>query len=328
MNLFSHVPIEKSSFGIDYQDGILCLGSCFASEIGTKLAQAKFRTMLNPFGTQFHPLAMENVLSRIYTRSFYTENEIYNYRGLFFSWDHSHLMAKPSLKAALATVNESVEEGNDFLSRTSIFVFTLGTAWAYFLQGGFSVSNCHKVPQKNFKKKLLSDKSVFDALRNLVLMAKDVRPDAQIIFTISPVRHLRDGFRENNVSKGVLHKNLDLLLKEFPEVSYFPSYEIALDELRDYRYFEQDLVHLNTLGVDYIWEKFKASYLAQTTQQTMQEVIKIKAALAHKPINPQGIAHRKFLFDTLKSLDKLALQLPQDSLNHEREELKNRIHAY
>lgn len=328
MNLYSQVPIEKPGFDIQYQDGIFCLGSCFVAEIGDRLKQAKFQTLINPFGTQFHPLAMENVLSRVYTRSYYTEKEIYNYQGLFFSWDHSHLFSRPKLKQVLDLVNESIEDANDFLTRTSVFVFTLGTAWAYFLNGGFSVSNCHKVPQKNFNKLLLSEKEVFDALRNMVLMVKDVKPNAKIIFTVSPVRHVRDGYRENHVSKGVLHRALHVLLREYQDVKYFPSYEIVLDELRDYRFYDKDLVHLNELGVDYIWDKFKSTYFSGETQGMMQEVDKMLMALAHKPINPEGVEHRKFLFDTMKKLERLAMQMPKNSLNEEINELKSRIHVY
>lgn len=327
MNLFSHVPINKPNFDIQYQDGIFCLGSCFVSEIGEKLKHSKFRTLVNPFGTQFHPLAMENVLSRVYTRTYYAENEIYNYQGLFFSWDHSHLFSKPKLKQALDAVNESIEEGNDFLSKTSIFIFTLGTAWAYYLNGDFSVSNCHKVPQRNFNKLLLSEKEVFEALRNMFFMAKDVQPNARVIFTISPVRHVRDGYRENHVSKGVLQNALHVLLREYPEVNYFPSYEIVMDELRDYRFYDKDLVHLNELGIDYIWDKFKSTYFSDDTRRVMQEVEKMLMALAHQPLNPEGIEHRKFLFDTMKKIEKLAVQLPKNCLNQEMIELKNRIHV-
>lgn len=328
MNLFSQVPIENPGFDIQYQDGIFCLGSCFVSEMGEKLSNSKFQTLINPFGTQFHPLAMENTFSRVYTRTFYSEQEIYRLKDLYFSWDHGHSFSKPNLNQTLNAINESIELGNEFLGKTNVFILTLGTAWAYFLKGGFYVSNCHKVPQKHFEKHLLSTKEVYNALKNLIFMMQDVRPKAHIILTISPVRHTRDGFRENHVSKGVLQQSLHYILKEFPTINYFPSYEIVLDELRDYRFFAEDLIHLNPLGIDYVWDKFKLNYFSESTSKIMDEVVKIQQSLKHKPLNPTGIEHRKFLFDTLKKMESLASDLPQNSLNQEIKELKNRIHVH
>lgn len=328
MKLFSQVPIENPGFDIEYQDGIFCLGSCFVSEMGRKLEKSKFQVLINPFGTQFHPLAMENVLSRIYTRTFYQENEIYRHKDVYFSWDHGHLFSRPKLSQTLDAVNESIEIGNDFLRNSNVFIFTLGTAWAYFLKGGFYVCNCHKIPQKHFEKHLLTFKQVYEALKNMIFMVKDVRPNAKIIFTISPVRHTRDGFRENQVSKGVLHQALHYLLMEFPETHYFPSYELVLDEMRDYRYFAQDLVHLNDLGADYIWEKFQQHYFSAATLDKMNEIHKITQALMHKPLNPSSIEHRKFMFEMLKKAERLAFELPKNSLNQEIYELKNRIHVH
>lgn len=329
MQLFTEVPIPKPNFDINYQDGVFCLGSCFVNEIGQKLTDAKFHTCINPFGTQFHPLAMEQVMSRIFSRSYYTENEIFHFRELYFSWDHSNLYSTPRLKSTLATVNETIENGNDFLSKANVFIFTLGTAWAYLLKDAqFYVSNCHKVPQKHFEKHLLKRNQVLASLRNLVLMVKDIQPKSKIIFTISPIRHTRDGYRENHVSKGLLHNALHHLLKEFKEVEYFPSYEIVMDELRDYRYFKEDLVHLNDLGIQYVWEKFSQNYFLESTFKTLDEVKKIRMALEHRPTNPKSMNHRKFLYDTRKKAEILALKLPKNSLNKEIQELKNKIHAY
>ena len=328
MQLFSEVPISPPNFDITYQDGIFCLGSCFVAEMGKKLLDAKFKTLVNPFGTQFHPLAMQHVFSRIYSRIPYNEKEIFNYKDLFFSWDHSHYFSCAQRNKTLDLVNETVETGNEFLHNSSVFIFTLGTAWAYYLrEGEFYVSNCHKVPQRLFDKHLLSKNVVLEAIRNLVLMVLDVKPKAKIIFTVSPVRHTKDGFRENHISKGVLHQGLHELLQEFPQINYFPSYELVMDEMRDYRFFAEDLVHLNELGVNYIWEKFKSHYFADTTLDLMQQVQKLKMSLAHKPLNPEGIEHRKFLYDAIKNAEKLQIQLPKDCLKEEIKELKNRIHV-
>ena len=329
MQLFSEIAVPRPNFSITYKDRIFCLGSCFVSEMGQKLQQAKFDVMVNPFGTQFHPVAMQNVFSRIYSRTAYHENEIFNHNGLFFSWDHGKQFSGKNLAEALEKVNETVEAGNAFLANTDIFIFTLGTAWAYQLRdANYFVSNCHKVPQRNFQKKLLTFERVYSAVKQLILMALDVRPTAKILFTISPVRHMRDGFFENNVSKGLLHNVMHLILEEYPEVNYFPSYEIVMDELRDYRYFGADLVHLNELGVNYVWEKFNKNYFNDETIKLMREVGKINLALEHHSQNPGGTEHKTFLYKTLKTAEKLAVQLPKNALNSEIEELKKRLHAY
>lgn len=329
IHLQTVVPIQEPNFKITYQDNIFCLGSCFVNEIGHKLSDVKINTCINPFGTQFHPLAMEQVFSRVFSRTHYTNNEVFHFNELFFSWDHSTLFSTPKEESTLNKLNKSVEMGNEFLTKANVFIFTLGTAWAYYLtEGMFYVSNCHKVPQKHFQKHLLSKKQALASLRNLVLMCKDVNSHAKIIFTVSPIRHIRDGYRENNVSKGLLHNALNDLLQEFSFINYFPSYEIVLDELRDYRFFKEDLVHLNTLGVNYVWEKFIQHYFAKDTLTTKKDIEKVLRALAHKPINPQSLAHKKFLFDTCKKAETLALNLPQNSLNQEIQELKRRIHAY
>ncbi|MDO5655259.1 MAG: GSCFA domain-containing protein [Flavobacteriaceae bacterium] len=329
MQLFSEIPVDKPDFSIEYKNKIFCLGSCFVHEIGQKLQQAKFETLINPFGTQFHPIAMENVFSRIFSRTSFTENEIYAFNGLFFSWEHSSHFSANNLEKALENINATVEVGNEFLSSTDLFIFTLGSAWAYQLRdGNFFVSNCHKVPQSRFSKELLSYNELYNSCKNMILMAKDVRPQARIIFTLSPVRHARDGFFENNVSKGLLHQVLYQILIEFEDVMYFPSYEIVMDELRDYRYYADDLVHLNQLGVNYIWEKFRLNYFTEQTQKIMVEVSKIKAALNHRSLNPGRTEHKSFLYNTLKTAEKLSLQLPKNALKTEIEEIKFQLHAY
>ena len=329
MKLFSEVEIRPPGFEIQHRDPVFCLGSCFVNEIGQKLGFSGFNTLINPFGTQFHPLAIENVFSRIYMRTGFTEREIFGLKNLYFTWDHSSTFAQINPEKALEKANETVENGNAFLQNANVFIFTLGTAWAYRLkETEIYVSNCHKIPQSNFEKELLSYEQVYAAVKNIIFMVKDVRPNARIIFTISPVRHSRDGFFENNVSKGLLHNVLYMILKEMEDVAYFPSYEIVMDELRDYRYYSGDLVHLNDLGVKFIWEKFKQNYFSEETLKIMNEVEKIKTALNHRSQNPGGTEHKKFLYNTLKSAEKTAVQLPKNALATEIEALKTRLHAH
>ncbi|MXV39030.1 GSCFA domain-containing protein [Flavobacteriaceae bacterium Ap0902] len=328
MKLFSEVPIQPSIYKINHQSKILCIGSCFAAEMGQRLMDAEFQAMVNPFGTQFHPMAIENTFNRIYAREHYLETEIFHHQGLYFSWDHSTLFSNPKKEIILTTINEKIDEANSFLSETDVLIFTFGTAWAYYLtQGAFFVSNCHKIPQVNFEKRLLSPKEVYDSIKKLILKVFDVLPHAKIIFTISPVRHIRDGFRENNVSKGILHTALHQVLQEFSEVQYFPSYEVVLDELRDYRYYADGLAHLNDLGLQYVWNKFSASYFSEETISFNNQIEKIQKAVAHKPVNPTSMHHKKFLYETLKKALELKKHLNASALNEEIQILKNQIHV-
>lgn len=329
MKLFSEVPIHPIENKIDYKSKILAIGSCFASDIGKKLMDAEFQALVNPFGTQFHPLAIEHTFNRIYARELYVDSEIFYHNGLYFSWDHSTTFSKPQKEETLREVNERLEEGNSFLSQTTHFIITLGTAWAYYLpRGDFYVSNCHKVPQHHFKKLLLSQEQLQHSIQSLILKIKDVRPQAEIIFTISPVRHIRDGYRENNISKGALHLALHQIVKDFPDIHYFPSYEIVLDELRDYRYFGTDLAHINALGLDYIWNKFSQHYFSQEALDIMKQIEKIKKAAQHRAQNPTSVQHKKFVYDTLKKATELKKKLHPNALANEIQYLKNQSYAY
>lgn len=328
MDFSTPIKILTPPFSIQHKDAVFCMGSCFAESMYNKFSFYKFPALLNPFGTLFHPIAIENALMRIYALEKYTESEIFKFNQLFFSWDHSTKFSSHKMEETLQKINHSIEQAHRFLSQAKVFIFTLGTAWAYQLQkGNFLVSNCHKIPQSQFKKVLLSQIQIHKSLRNLVYMCKDLNEDAQIIFTISPVRHAKDGFWENNVSKGHLHSAVYYLINEESDnVYYFPSYEIVLDELRDYRFFEKDMLHPTPITIDYIWERFSSVFFEEKTQRLNQEIFKIKNALQHKPIYAGSVEHRKFLYDTLKRIENLSIELPKGTFNEEINYLKHQIH--
>ena len=328
MNFRTEINITPPNFEIQHRERVFCMGSCFAENIYKKLTEYKFISQFNPFGTLFHPQAIENAMMRVYTLEKYISNEIFSFNNLYFSWDHSTKFSSNNLEKTLLNINSEIEKAHEFISGCKTFIFTLGTAWAYQLKkGNFLVSNCHKIPQNQFDKVLLNHAQILKSVRNIVLMCKDLNEDANIIFTVSPVRHARDGFWENNISKGSLHLALNQLVKEeLGNVYYFPSYEIVLDELRDYRFYEKDMLHPNQLAIDYIWERFSDVFFTERTQKLNKEIEKINLAVNHKPINPQGVQHRKFLYDTLKKIEQLAIELPNNTFNKEIEYLKHQIH--
>lgn len=294
MELQTSIPLRPSDNPIDYQSKLVLLGSCFVENMGGKLAYHKFQSLQNPFGILFHPLAIENLVQRALEGRHYTETGVFEKDGIWHCFDaHSEVRAK-SKEALLQNINQKLQETRMGLQNVTHIAITLGTAWVYrYHTSNKIVANCHKVPQKKFSKELLAIDAVKASLENLIKMVAEVNPKAQLIFTVSPVCHLKDGFVENQQSKATLILALHEALKG-QNVSYFPAYEIMMDELRDYRFYGKDLVHPNELAVDYIWEKFKSVWISPDCYAVMEEVDSIQKGLLHRPFNPDSEAHQKF----------------------------------
>ncbi|THV57318.1 GSCFA domain-containing protein [Flagellimonas alvinocaridis] len=298
MKLQTIVPLQKAEHPIDYSSKILLLGSCFVENMGGKLDYFKFQQLQNPFGILFHPLALENLVERALSGKTYHVDEVFEQNGIWHCFDaHSDLNAL-SKEGLLNHLNQRLRETKSELENATHVVITLGTAWVYGHQSlGKTVANCHKVPQKEFKKRLLSPEEIQSSLNRLMDLVNQVNPKANIIFTVSPVRHLKDGFVENQQSKAHLISALWSLLSSRAQsrgVSYFPAYEIMMDELRDYRFYGEDLVHPNALAVEYIWEKFKSVWISPDCYPVMDEVDGVQKGLLHRPFNPDSEAHQTF----------------------------------
>ncbi|MFD2099627.1 GSCFA domain-containing protein [Flagellimonas iocasae] len=294
MKLQTIVPLEKATKPIDYQSRLLLMGSCFVENMGNKLDYFKFQQLQNPFGILFHPLAIENLVQRALEEWCYKETEVFEQDGIWCCFDaHSEVRAN-SQRALLQRLNQQLHETRLGLRNASHIVITLGTAWVYRHKTTHKmVANCHKVPQKEFSKELLPIDAIIASLENMVNRIAEVNPEAQLIFTISPVRHLKDGFVENQQSKAHLIAAVHKVVKGH-NVSYFPAYEIMMDELRDYRFYGKDMVHPNELAVDYIWEKLKSVWIDEDCYSIMDEVDGIQKGLLHRPFNPDSEAHQKF----------------------------------
>ena len=294
MELQTKIPLTTSDNPIDYQSKLVLLGSCFVENMGAKLDYFKFQQFQNPFGILFHPLAIENLVQRAIEGKTYRQEEIFEQDGIWHCFDaHSDLRSGSSEKL-LHLLNQRLKETKTNLEESSHIIITLGTAWVYEdNSSGKTVANCHKVPQKQFTKKLLSVAEIEASLQNITSLIQNVNPKAQIIFTISPVRHLKDGFVENQQSKAHLFTGLHQAMNG-RGVSYFPSYEIMMDELRDYRFYGKDMVHPNLLAVDYIWERFKSVWISSKSYSVMDEVDAVQKGLRHRPFNPDSEGHQKF----------------------------------
>jgi GSCFA family len=291
-----HLEFSPKSFEqkIIHQDKLLLIGSCFTEQVGNKFLQHKFDVLQNPNGILFNPISIAQSLTS------YIENKIYNEADLFYenecwhSWQHHSRFSHPEKNICLQTINHSQQTAHDFLKTADWIFITLGSAFVYQLQNGTVVANCHKVQAEKFTKKLLSVQDVLAALDNVIHRIFMQNKNAKIIFTISPVRHLREGFIENNRSKAVLIQAVHQLVNKFNNLFYFPAYELVIDDLRDYRFFAEDMVHPNYAATNYVWQKFVHHCVDEQSQQLMKEINEINAAINHKPFNPTSEAHKKF----------------------------------
>ncbi len=295
MKLQTQIPLTKAVNQIDYTSQLLLLGSCFVENIGDKLAYFKFQTIQNPFGILFNPIAIENLIVRAIHKKEYTEDDIFYFNERWQCYDaHSNLVASTK-EELLCNLNNALVATLDQLSKASHVIITLGTAWVYqILETEQVVANCHKVPQKQFKKELLSIGTIQETLNKIIRLIKSVNSTTQFIFTVSPVRHIKDGFIENQLSKAHLTTAIHQVVKQ-ENISYFPSYEIMMDELRDYRFYADDMVHPNSIAVNYIWEKFKNIWINDLVLGTINEIAIIQKGLAHRPFNSESEQHQKFL---------------------------------
>ncbi|TWO34468.1 GSCFA domain-containing protein [Seonamhaeicola sediminis] len=315
MNLQTKIPLSKQSTNlIDYNSNILLLGSCFVENIGAKLQYFKFQSVVNPFGILFHPKAIEALVENTLQNKFYSEEYLFFNNEQWHCFDVHSKLSNTSKERLLSDLNKQISLTNKQIHESTHLIITLGTAWVYrYIKTNKIVANCHKLTQKAFDKELLSVDEIIGSLRSIVDSIRDINTSASIIFTVSPVRHLKDGFIENTLSKAHLVSAIHEFLNQKSlsgndNLSYFPSYEIMMDELRDYRFYKEDMIHPNQTAVDYVWEKFVTVWIASHTKKTMGEVDAVQKGMLHKPFNPDSEAHKKFLKNLSKKKQQLQKQ--------------------
>ncbi|CAM1359948.1 GSCFA domain-containing protein [Tenacibaculum litoreum] len=297
MNLQTQIPLTKQKYNqINYQSKLLLLGSCFSENIGNKLNYYKFQSKQNPFGILFHPKAIENLITKALNREEYTDKDIFFHNERWHSFEAHSSLSTIDKDELLNNLNLFLQQTFEQLQNTTHLIITLGTAWVYReITSDTLVANCHKVPQKNFLKELLNVDEISESLEAVNSLVKLVNKNISVIYTLSPVRHLKDGFTENQRSKAHLLSAIHKVVEPRNAIYYFPSYEIVMDELRDYRFYNEDMIHPNKTAVNYIWEKFKQVWITEDSYQTMQQVETIQRGLNHKPFNPESEAHQLFL---------------------------------
>ncbi|WP_010231320.1 GSCFA domain-containing protein [Gillisia marina] len=306
MKFSTSVPILDQKPKIDHTSKILLLGSCFVENIGEKLDYFQFQNLRNPFGIFYHPEAIGNFIEKVAGDYSYEEDDVFFHNEQWHCFDAHSCMNSSSKEELLFQLNDGIQKARTFIKNATHIIFTFGTSWHYKeLKTDRSVANCHKIEQKNFKKELLSVKKNEIVFNNVLQRLLTINPEVKLIFTVSPVRHLKDGFIENQQSKAHLIAAIHNFIASQKNVNteacfYFPAYEIMLDELRDYRFYSEDMVHPNSLAIDYIWSRFTEAWVSKKASEKFKSIETIHRGLGHKPFNKNSEKHQEFLRDLEK----------------------------
>lgn len=310
-------PVQKLPEPITHQHKLLLIGSCFTENIGEKLDRHKFVTLQNPHGILFNPVSVAEALTDYVEQTVYTEDKLFYLNEAWHSWKHHSRFSGMAPDDVLQKINASIQTAHRFLHTADYLMLTLGSSWVYSLtenalnaKPGTIAANNHKAPAAWFNRRLLTTEDVLRVLDNLIHRLFHFNPKLKIIFTISPVRHLREGAVENNRSKAVLIQAVHHLVDKFNRLYYFPAYELVMDDLRDYRFYAEDLVHPNYFATQYVWEKLVQACLDETTQKLLKELQEVQQACQHKPFNESSAAHRAFRKKYLEKTTSLQQRYP------------------
>ena len=292
MILQTEIKIQPLEQTVAYADSLLFLGSCFADEVGNLCKGLGFNAMVNPFGVLYNPASIAQSVKRLHSGASFAPNEVVKVgEGMYCTFSHNTAFWNLSESALLQQANESLAEAHEHFKASQWVVVSLGTSWVFRQkETGQVVSNCHKLPSQLFEREFLGTQQSADLLLEMV----GQHPDKQFIFTVSPLRHLKDGLHENQLSKAALLLAVDEVVKACPNAHYFPAYEILLDELRDYRFYKEDMVHPTEQAVRHIWERFTDFAISRKEQPAMKAAAELKQMLHHKPLFPESEAFGKF----------------------------------
>jgi hypothetical protein len=305
------VELPASGEKMGYNSRCLFMGSCFTEEIGARMLQHKFPVMINPFGTLFNPASISDNLEMLIEGKVFSADDLFQHNGMWFSFSHYTGFARYDQQECLSLVNKSLQDASSWIRECNYILITLGTAWTFIYNAtGKLVANCHKLPSADFTRKLLDPEEICDRYDHMLTALHKINPRARILFTVSPVRHWKDGAVNNQLSKSILLLSIHRLMKKHSTIHYFPAYEIFMDELRDYRFYAADMLHPSDTGSAYVWERFCDSCLEEAAKKTMAGVTAILKAVAHRPRHTDIPNLKKFSENLLKQIDQLTLSNP------------------
>ncbi|MDP2686229.1 MAG: GSCFA domain-containing protein [Aequorivita sp.] len=322
MKLQTEISLNPEENQIDYASKILLLGSCFSENIGGKFDYFKFQNLQNPFGVIFNPASIENLVVRAIDNTAFTEENIFQHNGIWKCFETHSELSSLQKDQFLQNLNNALQNLREALFSSTHIIFTFGTSWVYRDIGASTplsareiVANCHKLPQQNFTKELLSIDKISKSIQNIFRNILDVNPSATIINTVSPVRHIKDGFIENSLSKAHLISAIHHFKNQKSKIvnlqsSYFPSFEIMMDELRDYRFYAEDMLHPSKTAIEIIWQKFSGVWISSETNLLQKEIASIQSGLLHRPFNPESAEHLQFSEKLQRKISSIQNKFP------------------
>lgn len=295
MNFRTEIIPPKSANKINHKDKVLFIGSCFTENVGNRFVKSGFDTNINPFGIIYNPLSICECLNRVAENKHFTEDELIKVGEFWKSYSHHGDFRSVNKEECLQMINSSIDNSHSFLSDARFVILTLGTAWTYWLkEESRLLANCHKLPSNLIERRLCDCETIVEALVSSFELCRRKNPQLTFVLTISPIRHWKEGYRDNMLSKSVLHLAVEQFCKRTTSL-YFPSYEIMMDDLRDYRFYDKDMLHPDEVAVEYIWEKFRQTYFSQETIRLSDDFNRLNAMLNHRPFNPESKEYEKHL---------------------------------
>ena len=312
------VPVYKWKTG--YSKKNIFMGSCFTENVGNRMAMLKYNVDINPFGILYNPISVASGLRILLQKKEFTTADLIERDGLWHSFYHHGRFSSHTKDEALANINSRIKSSSEFLKEADFLFITFGTAWVYkYRKTTQFVSNCHKIPAVEFDRVRLSVDEIVREYKALFKEIGKINPSLKIVFTVSPIRHWKDGAIENQRSKAVLILAIDELVRDFGNdfCACFPAYEIVMDELRDYRFYAEDMIHLTEFSVNHIWERFGESLIDSGSTEISKRVNKIVQAFNHKPLHPNSIEYSKFLANIIKQADQFSIEFPYIDISKE-----------
>ena len=326
MNLQTKITVAAPDFSIDYNSRLMMLGSCFAENMGSKFSYYKFDVDVNPCGIIYNPLSVANVLRLLVEGKRFEKNDLREVGGKWVSLFHHGAFSSADPDECLHRINDRLTKATGELRTLDLLVITWGTAWGYkYIPENIIVSNCHKIPSREFERSRLSVEDIVREYLVLIERLREINPGLRILFTVSPIRHWKDGAHGNQLSKATLLLAIDRLREEIQHVYYFPAYEIVLDELRDYRFYAEDMLHVSGFTVDYIWERFLYSFISPEVFGLMNQIGRINKGVAHRPFEPQSEEYQRLVKKMLAEIAMISRSYPMIDFSEEKRKLNEVI---
>lgn len=313
------VKIPDSTLEIDHKTPVGMIGSCFTDNIGKRMGRYKFSIDINPFGVVYNPASVGKSLGFLADRAQFNKVDLHYFNNQWFSFYHHTDFSDAAAEKALEKINNRLSRSSEFLRKARALFITIGTAWVFeHKKEGIIVSNNHKLPSNQFHRYRLSTDQVIKHLSLALQKLRKVNPSLRVVFTISPIRHWKDGAVENQLSKSTLVVAVHEIIRQYPYAEYFPAYEIMMDDLRDYRFYDDDMIHLSPTAIQYIWEKFRSVYISQQSERLMRKLEKVVKAFEHRPIKQGSANLKEFAEKTLARIQQLEQQHPFLDFNREK----------